>query len=379
MTDRRRFLQTAATLAFLGGAFGPRALRAAAEETWAPYEDTIAIDGLAGFGTWDGPTDGTLSPQAYADARASGLSGALLTLAPSGRFRFKDASFEDAVKQIAFWENEIVQHPETFTRVRVVADLERARRERVVGLIYGFQESSPIGEDLDRIDLFQRLGVRVIQLTHNKRNLVGDGCMEPGNAGLSDFGRAVIERLNAKRVVVDLAHGGQRTTREAIAASQAPVLISHAGCRALADLPRNVADAELKAMADKGGVIGIVFWPYLHRERQPMAADLIAHIEHAIKVCGEDHVGLGTDATVSPMPRTPEFEKQNREYIGMLIADGIFEKGRSPDLYLFIPDLNHARRFETLAFKLSQRGHSDARIAKVLGGNFARVMGEVWG
>jgi membrane dipeptidase len=132
-------------------------------------------------------------------------------------------------------------------------------------------------------------------------------------------------------------------------------------------------------MADKGGVIGIVFWPYLHRTRQPMAEDLIAHIEHAIKVCGEDHVGLGTDATVSPMPRTPEYEKQNREYIEMLIADGIFEKGRSPELYLFIPDLNHVRRFETIAAKLSRRGHSDARIAKVLGGNFHRVMTGVWG
>lgn len=378
MPDRRRFLQSAGALALLGGALGPRALRAA-DGKWPPYADTLAIDGLGGFGTWPGNEDGTLTPEAYADARASGLGGVLLTLAPSGRFRFKDASFEDAVKQIAYWEDQIVQHPDTFARVRVRADLERAHRDRRVGLIYGFQESSPIGEDLDRIDLFQRLGVRVIQLTHNRRNLVGDGCMEPGNAGLSDFGRAVIARLNEKRVVVDLAHGGQRTTREAIAASKAPVLISHAGCRALADLPRNVADAELEAMADKGGVIGIVFWPYLNRTRQPMAADVIAHIEHAIAVCGEDHVGLGTDATVSPMPRTPEFERQNREYIEQLIADGIFEQGRSPDLHLFIPDLNHARRFETLAFKLSQRGHSDARIAKVLGGNFARVMGEVWG
>ncbi len=378
MSDRRRFLQSASALALLGAAFGPRGLRAA-EERWAPYADTIAIDAAGGFGTWPGNVDGSLTAQAYADARESGLSGVLLTLAPSGRFRFKDAAFEATVKQIAYWQDQIVQHPDTFTEVRVGADLARARRERKVGLIYGFQESSPIGEDLDRIDLFQQLGVRVIQLTHNRRNLVGDGCTEPGDAGLSDFGRDVIERLNAKRVVVDLAHGGQRTTREAIAASKAPVIISHAGCRALAELPRNVADAELRAMADGGGVIGIVFWPYLNRERQPMAADVIAHIEHAIKVCGEDHVGIGTDATVSPMPRTPEFEKENRGYIDQLIADGIFEQGRSRDLYLFIPDLNRARRFEMLALELSQRGHSDARIAKVLGGNFARVMGEVWG
>jgi membrane dipeptidase len=110
-----------------------------------------------------------------------------------------------------------------------------------------------------------------------------------------------------------------------------------------------------------------------------MAADVIAHIEHAIKVCGEDHVGIGTDGTVSATERTAQFEKDNRDYIAAMIEDGIFEKGRSPDLYLFIPDLNHVRRFETLAALLSARGHSDTRIAKVLGGNFARVMREVWG
>lgn len=379
MTDRRSFLHAAGLATIAGSALFPRLLRAADEIAWPPYPGTIAIDGLGGFGRWGDKDDGTLSTGALADARASGLTGVLLTLAPTGRFRFEHSAFESTVKSIAHWEHMIATHPETFTGLRSAADFARAKRERKVGLIYGFQESSPLGEDVERVDLYRRLGVRVIQLTHNRRNLVGDGCMEPGDAGLSDYGRAVIERLNAQRVCVDLAHGGQRTTREAIAHSKAPVLISHAGCRALAELPRNVADAELRAMADKGGVIGIVFWPYLHRERQPTAADLIAHIEHAIDVCGEDHVGLGTDATVSAMERTPEFEKQNREFIDMLIADGIFEKGRSPELYLFIPELNHVRRFETIGALLRRKGHSDARIAKVLGGNFARVMGEVWG
>jgi membrane dipeptidase len=247
------------------------------------------------------------------------------------------------------------------------------------GLIYGFQETSPIGEDVDRIDMFHALGVRVIQLTHNRRNLVGDGCMEPGNAGLSDLGHQVIERLNARRVVVDCAHGGERMTREAIAASKAPVLISHTGCRALSDLPRCTTDANLKAMADTGGVAGIIFWPYLRKEGQPMAEDLLRHVEHAIDVCGEDHVGLGSDAPVSPVDRTAQFEKENREIIDGMFEDGVFEKGRSHDLHLFIPDLNTVDRFETIGALMSRRGHSDARIAKVLGGNFARVMGEVWG
>jgi membrane dipeptidase len=283
------------------------------------------------------------------------------------------------VQAIARWDRELVAHPDRLLAVRSGADLQRAHRERKVGLIYGFQETSPIGDDLDRIDLFHALGVRVIQLTHNRRNLVGDGCMEPGNAGLSQYGHEVVERLNARRVLVDLAHGSQRTIAEGIAASKAPVLISHTGCRALADLPRNTGDAELRAMAERGGVVGIIFWPYLRTQGQPMASDVIRHIEHAIDVCGEDHVGIGTDGTVSATERTAAFEKANRAYIDAMRLDDTFGKGRAPGLYAFIPDLNRVDRFAVLGGMLSARGHSDTRVAKILGGNFARVMGEVWG
>ncbi len=111
-----------------------------------------------------------------------------------------------------------------------------------------------------------------------------------------------------------------------------------------------------------------------------MAIDVIQHIEHAINVCGEDHVGIGTDGSVSPIDRSgADFEKDNRKMIEDMVEQGIFEKGRPQDLYLFIPDLNDARRFEILGAMLAARGHSDARIAKILGGNFARVMSEVWG
>ena len=132
------------------------------------------------------------------------------------------------------------------------------------------------------------------------------------------------------------------------------------------------------ALADKGGVAGIIFWPYLRTDTQPMAIDVIRHIEHAVKVCGEDHVGIGTDAGVAPVERTPEYEKDNREWVAAAVEDGVFDRGRPPDLYTFIPDLNTADRFDVLAATLSKRGHSDARIAKILGANFARVMGEVW-
>ncbi|NOT87106.1 MAG: peptidase M19 [Lysobacter sp.] len=376
MATRRDALKTFGfgALALAAGRFAT-----AQAAAWPPYPRTIAIDGAGGTGLfWFENDDAAVKAELDA-IRASGLGGIVLTLAPSGRFWLDDAAFEKTKATIDTWDGIIARYPDHLLAVRSGDDLQRARREGKLGLIYGFQGTESLGEDLDRIALFSARGVRVIQLTHNRRNLVGDGCMEPGNAGLSNFGRQVVERLNAEKIVVDLAHGSARTMAEGIAASRAPMLISHTGCRALADLPRNTDDATLRALAEKGGVAGIIFWPYLRTDTQPMAIDVIRHIEHAVKVCGEDHVGIGTDSGIAPIERTPAYEQDNREWVAGAVEDGVFERGRPPDLYTFIPDLNRADRFDMLAAMLSKRGHPDARIAKILGGNFARVMGEAWG
>lgn len=358
---------------------GDKAMGKKAASPWPPYRDTFAIDGAAAFGFVYTMDDAAATAKELEVVRAAGMGAVLTTVAPQGRFWLNDDAFERAKKEIAKWQAIAAQHPDHLFIVRNAADLKVAGRKQRSGAILGFQGTEALGEDADRIALFRELGLRVIQLTHNRRNIVGDGCMEPGNAGLSNYGHLVVERINAEKIVLDLAHGSPRTIAEGIAAAKAPMLISHTGCRALADLPRNTADTELKAMADKGGVAGIIFWPYLRVDTQPMAIDVIRHIEHAVNVCGEDHVGIGTDLGVAPIERTPAFEKENREFIKGMVEDGIFSKGRPQDLYLFIPDLNMANRFEVLAGMLSARGHSDARIGKILGGNFARVMGEVWG
>ena len=351
---------------------------------WAPYRDTISIDGAGGI--WlvypdDTPADEVAKSitSELAAARASGLTAVVTTVAPQGRFWLNDAAYEKTRRDMAAWSARIAEHADAVLQVDKAADFETARRDRRMAIVFTFQGTEPVGEDSDRIPEFRKLGLRVMQLTHNRRNLVGDGCMEPSGAGLSRLGYEVVERLNAEKIVVDLAHGAQRTIHDGIAASKMPMLISHTGCRALSDLPRCTPDAELRAMADKGGVAGMIFWPYLRTDNQPMAIDVVRHIEHALQVCGEDHVGIGTDASVAPVARTPEFEKDNREMIADMVKQGIFAKGRPADLYTFIPDLNTANRFELLAALLSARGHSDARIAKILGGNFARVMREVWG
>ncbi|WP_157995293.1 dipeptidase [Peristeroidobacter soli] len=374
--NRREFTVAGGAAALMGALAPASFARANTPLRWAPYANTIAIDLQAGVGN-DG--DDALSAQELAEIRATGLSAINVTIAPQGAFWFGPEAVEKREAQFRLWEDRFARYPDTFLPVRTGADIARAHKEKRVGVIFGFQDTSPIGEDLSRIDGFYQRGVRVIQLTHNRRNLVGDGATEPGNAGLSNFGHQMIEALEARRIMVDLSHGGRRTTMEAIKATKKPPILGHTGCAALTDLPRNQTDDVLRALADRGGVAGIIFWPYLRKVKQPLAIDVIEHIEHAINVCGEDHVGIGTDATINEIARTPQFEADNRAMIASMVESGIFEQGRPAELYTFIPDLNHPQRLQTLGAMLSARGHSEARIHKVLGGNFARVLGEVWG
>ncbi|SDZ30086.1 membrane dipeptidase [Lysobacter sp. yr284] len=380
MPDRRSFLiQTAlaGAGALVAGAAGPlRAATAAAELRWAPFAEAMVVDACGFLGDDEAKVGDPLTPKLIADARASGLRVLQTTVGPVAQY---EGAFEATVRDIAAWEDEIARRPDVFLAVRSGADLERARREKKLGVVYQFQDSAPIGEKLERIDDYHRLGLRTVQLTYNVRNLAGDGCLEPGDAGLSKFGHSLVERLNQRRILVDLAHSGRRTALEAIAASKSPVLISHTGCAALVERPRNKTDAELRACAQRGGVIGIYLMPFLRETGQPGAADVIRHLEHAIQVCGEDHVGIGTDNLVSAVKLTEAYKRDHAESIRERRKLGISAPGEAEDVYLYVEGLNAPRRFETLAALLSARGHSDARIGKILGGNFARVMAEVWG
>ncbi|MGO1003594.1 dipeptidase [Lysobacter sp. CA196] len=374
MIDRRTFLIGGAA-AFASAWAAGRAWAGAAPR-WAPYADAMVVDGCGFIAGEDGAPGAALSAHLVDEARRSGLRVIQTTVGPVAQY---EGAYEETVRSIGFWENEILAHPEVFMAVRNRADLDTARREKKLGVVYQFQDSAPIGEKLERVDDFHRLGVRTVQLTYNLRNLVGDGCLEPGNAGLSRFGHGLIERLNERRILVDLAHSGRRTATEAIAASKAPVLISHTGCASLVERPRNKTDAELRAVADGGGVVGIYLMPFLRESGQTTAADVVRHLECALKICGEEHVGIGTDNVVSPVRLSEKYKQRHREAIQERRRLGISAAGESEEVYLFVPDLNTVDRFETLAALLSARGHSDARIGKILGGNFARVMGEVWG
>jgi membrane dipeptidase len=317
-----------------------------------------------------------LSAHAVADARASGITAVNVTVNVPGN---GPGRFEATVKQIAYWDRQIQLYPETFMPVLRAADLAAAKASGRVGLIYGVQDTSMLEGDLGRLELFEGLGLRIVQPTYNRRNLMGDGCLEPADSGLSTLGRQLIVELNRRRLLLDLSHAGARTIAEGIAASKSPLAISHTGCRALVDVPRNVGDESLKALADKGGVVGIYSMCFLKYLAQPHSEDLIRHIEHAVDVCGEDHVGLGTDGTISALPVTPEYRASFKTEIAARIKAGISAPGESPDVLNMVPEYNSPQRFQLLADDLARRGWPATRIEKLLGGNFARLFTEVWG
>jgi membrane dipeptidase len=337
----------------------------------------FVIDGCGGPGDPADEEAAELSARALADARASGVTAVNLTVGPVGD-RPSLAAFEGIFRDLARWEGEVARHPDTFLGIRGAGDLETARSSGRVGLVYGLQDGVAFHDDLSRLAVLHRFGVRIIQPTYNLRNLLGDGCMEPDGAGLSRTGQESIRRMNALGILVDLSHCGRRTTRDGIAASSVPVAFTHTGCAAVADHPRNKTDEELRALAGKGGVAGVYFMPYLRPGVQPTAEDVVRHVEHAVKVAGEDHVGIGTDGPLSAVDLTPEYRARMQADIDRRKKAGIGAPGEVAGIYTFVPDLNTPRRLQKLGELLAARGHGAARIEKILGGNFARVFRETW-
>jgi membrane dipeptidase len=267
------------------------------------------------------------------------------------------------------------KQPEAFLKVQSVADFDRAKREGKLGVIYSFESAAMLEDKVERIEHFRARGVRVMQLNYNRRTPFGCGCLDGDTDGLTELGRAAVAKMNAIGVALDLSHSNTKTTAEGIATSQKPPLITHAGCRALHMHPRNKEDREMKALADKGGVMGIYMLPYLTASpKQPMLADYLEHLDHAVKVMGEDHVGIGSDA---PFSRLGAAGLENmKKAMEQRKASGIGAPGEDRPIYL--PDANTERKIELIADGLLKRGYKATAVEKILGTNFKRAFAEIW-
>ena len=372
--SRREFLRAVTVAGLAPNLIGAARHRPVPPSTgraaWPGYDNAMVIDFLGSPGYFNYPENPPLDATMIANARRSGITAMNVTV--SG------GDFVATMRRLSPWLENVSRYSDTFRQVRTVDELQDAKRTRRVGIVLGFQDTTPYEGDLTLIDVFHQVGVRVVQLTYNTRNLVGDGCLEPGNAGLSRFGHRVVERLNELGEIVDLSHCGKRTTAEGIRASKVPVGITHTGCNGVVRHPRSKDDEELRAMAERGGVVGIYMVGFLSPGRVSTAADLMAHIEHALKVCGEDHVGIGSDLSITPIDGSAEYWANHRKLVATRINAGIAAPNEDPEILFNVPDLNTERRMERIADALSARKHPDRVIEKVIGGNWLRLCREVW-
>lgn len=368
--DRREFLRagTGAGVALIASA--PPIGAALPEEL---YSRSIAIDGLGGL---SGMSD-ELGQDDIAVIASSGLTALHMTIGNSFRAPPLEV-FESIILEADRWDRQVELNPAVLTKIRSPDDIGRAKTEGSMGLIYGLQNGISFEDDLDRMTAIHRAGVRVIQPTYNRRNLLGDGCMEPSDAGLSRTGVEAIERMCELGFTIDLSHCGRRTSSDAFSAATRPVSFTHTGCFSLVEHPRHRTDDELRAAADSGGIAGIYVMPYLAKGAQPTAVDVIRHLEHAIDVAGEDHVSIGTDGGLSPVTLTDDYRKMFSDNVRQRKELGVAAPFETEEGYLFADDLNDARRFEILADMLLDRGHGEARVEKILGANLQRVFADTW-
>ena len=369
MFDRRTIIATIAAVAS-----SPSFARRPPPTDW--FDRAIIIDGMGGSTDPYSPDEQLrLSDRAWAETVASGVTAKRDTVLPVGNRGDLWGRFRD---EVAYKHNLIQANSDRLLLIRSAADILRAKRERKFGMILGTQDSSMVGEDLDRLAQMKADGILLVQLTYNNRNLAGDGAIEPANAGLSELGRATIERIEAERILLDLSHGGARTMAEAAAHSTRPLVISHTGARALNDHPRNTDDETMRAVATKGGVIGIYFMPYLTANSQPTGRDLLAHVDHVANVAGEDHVAIGTDNGVLPTALDPESKRGMDAVTLERIKRGIAAPGDVVGSYSVVAEYNSVDRYRRFAEDLGKRGWSQARLEKLMGRNLLRLYREVW-
>lgn len=313
--------------------------------------------------------------RALADAKASGLTAVTITL---GYVMGGMPPYEHTLHEIEVWNSIIGRNPGDLLKVLTPGDIVRAGSEGRIGVIYGFQNAVQLGDDVTRVKQFADLGVRVVQLTYNQANQLGDGSMAAQNRGLTRFGSEVIEALNEAKVMVDLSHSGQHTCLDAARHSTAPISVNHTGCRAVTDLPRNKTDEELRLIADNGGFVGIYFMPYLNPAGHATAADVVRHVVHAVNVCGEDHVGIGTDGPITPIDDLDAYRAELAAHTAARAAAGVAATGEGSDTFPFVLDLRGVGQFRELARLLEARGYTAARIEKILGRNFHAYASRVW-
>ncbi len=292
------------------------------------------------------------------DLRAGEVTTVLATVASIEDSRF-------ALGALAHWLSMERESPLPFRIARSVADIDAAHVAGDLAVVLHFQGCDPIEADVNLLDAFHALGVRVMQPTYNARNRLGDGCLERANSGLSKLGLSAIARMNELRIVVDVAHVGLRTSLEVIEASTAPVIVSHGNACGVHQSRRNLTDEQIKAVAAIGGVIGVCAFPGFVSAASADLDKLLDHVDYLAALVGADHVGLGMDFSAET--------EDDYDYFG-------YEEDTYPrPPWIYPPGIGGFAEVRNIGDGLARRGYRADQIAGIASGNFLRVFREVWG
>ena len=303
--------------------------------------------------------------------RAGGVTAVNATVVMPG------ANFRQSVDGIRGFDALIEQNADIATHVLAAADIERAKAAGKVGIIYGFQNAVALEGDPRMVRVFHSLGVRIIQLTYMTANVLGDGCLEPRNGGLTIFGKAIVRELNKNKIVIDISHVGERTSLDAIEFSAVPVAISHACAKGLVNNPRNKTDEVIKAVTARGGVMGITSLPNFVCEFDkvdaPTLEDYLRQIDYMVNLVGIDFVGIGmdyVDGHDSNFSRTPTWGGTMAQADRVPVGRAVWP------MPMLCPD---SAQMAQVTEGLDKRGYRDEDIQKVLGLNWLHYFQKIWG
>lgn len=296
-----------------------------------------------------------------------GITGICWTVGQDG------ANASETIKKIAGIYKLVDEKCDILSLATTVEDIDKAKNEGKLAIILAFQSPAPLeidifppfAPDLGLLKVYHKLGARIVQLAGNSRSVLADGCTEPTDSGLSIRGRRVVEEMNHLGMLIDLAHVGKRSSLDAIELSRDPVIFSHSNPHTRVPVTQNHIDEELKAMAEKGGVIGLTAFPRMLNVNPDKASleDLLGHIDYVEKLVGIDYVGLGLHIN------------EGRYEDPMMVNFFMKCDGR---LYTFPKELDTYAKLPNIVRGLISRGYSDYEIGKVLGGNIYRVFKKVF-
>ncbi|MGD9942563.1 MAG: membrane dipeptidase [Burkholderiaceae bacterium] len=289
--------------------------------------------------------------------------------------------FRSTMERIAAWKQCFVDNADLCLQVKTAADIRRAKAEGKVGIILGWQNTSAFEDQIPFVRLFHELGVRIAQLTYNTQNLLGSGCYESRDSGLSDFGRQIIDEMNAVGILIDLSHVGPLTSEETVTYSKRPVCYTHVASRALKDHPRNKSDAQLRQLVDRGGFVGATFFTsFMRTGTEATIDDCLEVIEHMIGVAGEQNVGFGTDIRVNYPTWSPYWKHDSHPMIYWQN-----DKGYARELTSFISStvrypggLTDYTGYPKFTAAMQARGWPPSRIRNVMGDNWIRFLDQAW-